>query len=84
MAQSRKMSLIEAIASNATAFLISIFANFAVLPIFGMHPSFSQSIGITIIFTMISIVRTYLMRRLFEVYLARFIAEIRNAVSPFH
>jgi hypothetical protein len=52
------------VASNAVAFVISILANFAVLPLFG-QVKFGQSVCITIIFTAISIVRTYLVRRVF-------------------
>lgn len=81
MAQSRGMSLVEALANNAIAFAVSIVANFLVLPLFDMRPSFSQSMGITIIFTAISIARTYVVRRLFEPYLARVIAEIRDMFS---
>lgn len=65
MAQSKLMSLVEALASNAVAFVISILANFAVLPLFGFNVRFGQSVCITIIFTAISIVRTYLVRRAF-------------------
>jgi hypothetical protein len=66
MAQTRKMSLVEALASNAIAFIISIFTNFLILPLFGMHPNMWQSIGMVAVFTMISIVRGYYVRRLFE------------------
>ena len=55
----------EALANNAVAFIISILANFAVLPLFGFNVKFGQSVCITIIFTAISIVRTYLVRRVF-------------------
>jgi hypothetical protein len=57
--------LVEVITGNAIAFGISILANFAVLPLFGFHVKFGQSVCITIIFTAISIVRTYLVRRVF-------------------
>lgn len=63
MAQSKLMSLVEALANNAVAFIISVLANFAVLPLFGFNVKFGQSVCITIIFTAISIVRTYLVRR---------------------
>jgi hypothetical protein len=69
MAQSKRMSLVEAVANNAIAFVISVFANFAILPLFGMHPNLWQSVGMVSAFTVISIIRGYYVRRLFE-YLA--------------
>jgi hypothetical protein len=60
------MSLMEALANNAIAFVISIVANQLVLPLFGLTVSLAQSIGITVAFTAISIVRGYVVRRIFE------------------
>lgn len=68
MAQSRTMSLVEVITGSVIAFFVSIWANWAVLPLFGFHVRIEQSFAITLIFTMISILRSYLVRRLFEVY----------------
>jgi hypothetical protein len=62
------MSLMEALANNAIAFIISIIANQFVLPIFGFNVTLAQSIGITIAFTAISIVRGYVVRRIFEAW----------------
>jgi hypothetical protein len=64
--QTRFMSLMEALANNAIAFVISIIANQLVLPLFGLTVSLAQSIGITVAFTAISIVRGYVVRRIFE------------------
>jgi hypothetical protein len=50
------MSLMEALANNAIAFVISIVANQLVLPLFGLTVSLAQSI----------IVRGYVVRRIFE------------------
>lgn len=66
MKQTRLMSLMEALANNAIAFVISIIANQLVLPLFGLYVSLAQSIGITIAFTAISIVRGYVVRRVFD------------------
>jgi hypothetical protein len=62
------MSLMEALANNAIAFVISIVANQLVLPLFGLTVSLAQSIGITVAFTAISIVRGYVVRRVFETW----------------
>lgn len=72
MAQSRTMSLVEVVTGSVIAFLVSIWANWAVLPLFGFHVRIEQSLAITLIFTVIPIVRSYLVRRFFEVYLRPF------------
>lgn len=66
MAQSRLGSVLEAVAGNAIAFIIGVVANIVVLPLFGCHVDTSQSIMITAIFSAISLVRTYLVRRMFN------------------
>jgi len=67
MAQSRAMSLVEVVTGSVFAFVVSIWANWAVLPLFGFHVQIEQSFVITMIFTAISILRSYLVRRFFEV-----------------
>lgn len=66
MSQSRRMSLVETVAGVAVGFVVSVLASFVVYPIFGHAFTLSQNIGITIIFTVLSIVRGYLVRRAFN------------------
>lgn len=74
MEQSRVMSLVEVITGSVIAFAVSLWANYAVLPLFGFDVRFDQSFAITAIFTAISIARSYLVRRFFEVSVKRFAA----------
>ncbi|HEY0853041.1 MAG TPA: hypothetical protein VGD96_24225 [Bradyrhizobium sp.] len=64
--QSKRGSLIEAAANTAIGYLVAVAANVVVLPMFGMHPSVSQSFGIGAAFTVISLVRSYALRRFFN------------------
>ena len=64
--QSRLMSLIEAWANVFVGYWVSVAANYVVLPWFGFHVSAGQAIGIGVIFTAISLVRSYLLRRCFN------------------
>lgn len=52
-------------------FLISLAAAPIVYPIFGHSFSMAQNVGITLVFTVLSLARGYLVRRLF-VWLDRF------------
>lgn len=81
--QTRVMSLVEVATSSLIGFVVAVFINWALLPMFGMHPSFSQSFWFTLIFTAISIVRSYLVRRFFAVYVVRFTAWCQDIYDDF-
>jgi hypothetical protein len=79
MEQSRVMSLVEVITASVIAFFVSIWTNYAVMPLFGFHVSVNESIAMTAIFTVISIARSYIVRRFFAVYVKRFAASCQAA-----
>lgn len=64
--QTRRASWIETISNTAIGFSVAVAANYAVLPLFGYVPRFIDSLAIAAVFTFIAIVRSYLVRRLFE------------------
>ncbi len=66
MMQSRRMSMIETVAGVAIGFVVSVLAALVVYPLFGHGFTLSQNVGITVIFTVLSVVRGYLVRRFFN------------------
>jgi len=66
MSQSRTHSMIEAFANVAIGYGISVAANMLVLPMFGYSVSVSDAAGMGLIFTVISIARSYGLRRAFN------------------
>ena len=64
--QSKKQSLIESLTSTTIGIIIGIVLNLTVLPIFGYPVSVSDSLWISIIFTIVSIIRSYIIRRWFN------------------
>jgi len=66
MTQSRRASLIEALANTAVGFCVSLLATLTILPALGVEASVGQSVSMTLAFTGISIVRGYVLRRLFN------------------
>ncbi len=64
--QSRLMSMVEAVVNVIVGFWISVAAQMLVLPLFDLHASFSQNISMGLIFTVVSLVRSYLLRRFFN------------------
>lgn len=64
--QSRVGSAIEATANVAVGYGVNFCANLLVLPLFGFSPSLSEAAGIGVVFTVISLVRSYALRRAFN------------------
>lgn len=66
MSQTRIGSLTEATLNTASGFVISLVASYFIYPRFGFHPTWGQITSLTIIFTVISVARSYAWRRLFN------------------
>ena len=64
--QSKKQSLIESLTSTTIGVIIGIVLNLTILPIFGYPVSLSDSLWISVIFTIVSIIRSYIIRRWFN------------------
>ena len=69
--QSHLHSMIEAWVNIVIGFGISMAANLVVLPLYGYPVSVGDAFGIGLIFTAISLVRSYVLRRLFNRLTAR-------------
>ena len=66
MSQSRKGSLFEALVNIAIGYTINLGAQMVILPLFGVMVEFKTNVGISLCFTVISLVRSYCIRRLFD------------------
>ena len=66
MGQSKKMSLVETILNTVIGYIIALGTQMLVFPMFGIHVSHSDNILMSIIFTVVSIVRSYSLRRIFN------------------
>jgi len=66
MSQSRRMSLVEAATNIAVGYGLAVATQLAVFPFFGLPARLDQSLGIGLIFTVVSLGRSYLLRRLFN------------------
>jgi hypothetical protein len=64
--QTRLQSLIEVAVSTLVAMCISVATGTIIYPLFGHKFSFGDNVWITVIFTVISIVRSYITRRIFN------------------
>jgi len=66
MRQSRLMSLVEAGANVVVGYGLAVGVQLLVFPLIGLEASLGQSLVLAAIFTLVSLVRGYLLRRLFE------------------
>lgn len=64
--QSRLMSATEAATNVAIGYLVSVAANIVVLPMFGYNVTIADSFAIGVAFTVISLARSYMLRRIFN------------------
>ena len=66
MKQSRRMSLFESITNVVIGYLLSLITQVVVFPIFQIEVSLADNMAISVIFTVVSLVRSYVLRRVFE------------------
>lgn len=67
MSQSRRHSLIESLTQQTAGLVISLLLwEFVVNPIWNLQTSVADNLTITMLFTVASIIRGYLFRRLFN------------------
>lgn len=79
--QSKKMSMIETLASTFIGYSVATVANYYILPLFGAPVSLSAASWIGVIFTGISLVRGYLVRRLFNWIHVKQIAKLQRTTD---
>ena len=66
MKQSRASSLVEAVANVMVGYGVAVTTQILIFPIFGLHTTLAQNLKIGAVFTVVSIARSYVLRRLFE------------------
>ena len=81
MKQTRLGSLIEALINVMIGFWINFAANLVILPAFGFHISIGDNFLVGIIYTGISIARSYVIRRWFNARLHSVAQRIAGGVS---
>jgi len=66
MSQSRRASFAEAAANVLVGYSLAVLVQLIVFPVFGLQPTLAQNLTIGLIFTAVSLLRSYALRRLFE------------------
>lgn len=66
MKQTRVMSLIEAITNVVVGYGVAVVAQILVFPVFGLQTTLVQNLKMGGIFALVSMSRSFVLRRLFE------------------
>ena len=65
MSQSRRQSAIEAVTNVIVGFVLAVLAQARLFPLFGLHVPPRDHVVIALAFTGLSLLRSYVLRRLF-------------------
>ena len=63
--QSRSLSLIEAMTNVVVGYVLAVATQIVVFPWFELNPSLGENVTLGLVFTAISLIRGYALRRLF-------------------
>lgn len=64
--QSKRQSLIETLTSVFVGWLIGVILNLTILPLFDYNITVVDSLWVSLIFTVVSVIRGYVIRRFFN------------------
>jgi len=81
MKQSRLMSLVESLANVLVGYGVAVVTQMMVFPLFGLAVTVTENLLIGLIFTVVSIVRSYALRRGFEALRVRQSAMASSTIS---
>lgn len=66
MKQSRCMSMVESIANVVVGYGMAVTTQILIFPSFGLHTTLEQDLKMGAVFTLVSIARSFTLRRVFE------------------
>ena len=66
MKQSRTMSLVEAVANVVVGYGVAVITQMLVFPLFGLQTTLAQNLKMGAVFSIVSIIRSFALRRVFE------------------
>jgi len=81
MKQSRLMSMMESLANVLVGYGVAVVTQMLAFPLFGLAVTATENLLIGLIFTVVSIVRSYALRRGFEALRVRQSARASSTIS---
>ena len=88
MNQSRLMSLVEAITNVIVGYGVAVVTQILIFPVFGLQTTLGENLAMGGIFTIVSLLRSFALRRLFNQLAARrglgdSLPYVQNAVARY-
>jgi len=80
MKQSRLMSLVESLANVLIGYGVAVATQMLLFPLFGVNVTIADNLLMGLVFTAISIVRSYILRRSFEALRVRQSAMVSSTI----
>ena len=80
MKQSRTMSLVEAVANVVVGYGVAVITQMLVFPLFGLQTTLAQNLKMGAVFSIVSIIRSFALRRIFEAIRVRM--DKRKTAAP--
>jgi hypothetical protein len=69
--QSRFTSLVESVSNIVVGYGLAVLTQLLVFPMFGLHASLAENLAIGCVFTIVSLARSYCLRRMFNLLARR-------------
>ncbi len=66
MKQTRLMSLVEAVTNVVVGYGVAVIAQILVFPVFGLQTTLVQNLKMGLVFSGVSIIRSFALRRVFD------------------
>ena len=66
MSQSKVMSLVESLTNVAVGIMVSFASQLVIFKAYGIHIALADNVMITLWFTVVSVIRSYALRRVFN------------------
>ncbi|MGN6551054.1 MAG: DUF7220 family protein [Solirubrobacteraceae bacterium] len=66
MKQSLLMSLVESVANVVVGYGVAVVTQILIFPVFGLHTTLAENLKMGAVFTVVSIARSFALRRVFE------------------
>ena len=66
MKQSRTMSLVESVTNVIVGYGVAVVTQILIFPVFGLHTTLAENLKMGAVFTVVSIARSFALRRVFE------------------
>ena len=76
--QCKRHSFIESVINVAIGYFVALLSQIAIFPMFNIHVTLKDNIWIGLWFTVISIIRSYILRRMFTRITETHIKEVQN------